>query len=55
MQMRVEPASELSCTGMSVMPHRPPWIENDDIIKTKTLIQPQKKGIQVGMGYWPAM
>lgn len=39
----------------SDVPHRPPWIEKDDTIKTKTLIQPQKKGIHVGIGYCPAM
>ena len=35
--------------------HRPPWMENDDRIKTKTLINDQINGIHVDIRKYPAL
>jgi len=34
-------------TGGGGSHHRPPWIENDDRIRTKTLVSDHTKGIHV--------
>jgi hypothetical protein len=35
--------------------HRPPWIENEDRIKTKTLMSDHINGIQVDILKYPAL
>jgi hypothetical protein len=43
------------CPVTKVDVHRPPWIENEDRIKTKTLMRDHINGIQVDILKYPAL